>query len=353
MDNAAVRRPWHNPARVIDALRAANRFPILPVAIVLIVLVIPAAFAQFLAAHDPIQSDLSNSLEPPGWMGSKVNSKTVVQRVSDGKTEISINNARRLVEGTARGQALELSGDLKLGDEVQIVQRASGSWTRPLGTDKQGRDLLSRMIYGARVSLIVSLTVIAIAGSLGTALGIVAGYFGGWVDYLISRIIDVALAVPAILVALVLVVVVGPGMKVLIGIISGLLWSQYARLVRGETLTIMTQDYISRARVAGSSHVRIMLRHVLPNVINNLIVLATLQVGFVIIIESSLSFIGAGIPRPTPSWGSITADGRALIIETAWWVSLFPGLAIVLTVLSVNLLGDWLRDKLDPKLRQI
>ena len=353
MDSPAISRPWYTPSRMVNAFRTANRFPIIPLVIVLIMLVVPAAFAPYLAAHDPIESDLSNSLEPPGWMGSKVSSKTVVQRVSDGRTEISINNARRLVEGTARGQALELSDELKIGDEVQIVQRASGSWTRPLGTDKQGRDLLSRMIYGARVSLIVSLTVIAIAGSLGTALGIIAGYFGGWVDYLISRTIDVALAVPAILVALVLVVVVGPGMTILIGIISGLLWSQYARLVRGETLTIMTQDYISRARVAGSSHFRIMLRHVFPNVFNNLIVLATLQVGFVIIIESSLSFIGAGIPRPTPSWGSITADGRALIIETAWWVSLFPGLAIVLTVLSVNLLGDWLRDKLDPKLRQI
>ena len=198
---------------------------------------------------------------------------------------------------------------------------------------------MSRIIKGAQISLLVSVVVIAISGVIGTVLGIMASYFGGWVDYLISRIIDVAMALPVILIALVLVVVVGPGLKVLVIVITGVLWSRYARLVRGETLSIMSQDFINLARVAGSSHLYIMARHVFPNVFNSLIVLATLQVGYVIIIESALSFIGVGIPRPTPSWGSIVADGRDLIIQAAWWVSLFPGLAIVLTVLSVNLVG--------------
>ena len=167
------------------------------------------------------------------------------------------------------------------------------------------------------------------------------------------RLIDIFMALPGILILLVLVVVIGPGLTALIAVISGLLWSRYARLVRGEVLSIKTQDYIAKARVTGSSHIRIMIKHIFPNVFNSLVILATLQVGYVIIIESSASFLGAGIPRPTPSWGAIVADGRDLIVQAAWWISLFSGLAIVMTVLSVNLVGDWLRDKLDPKLRQI
>ena len=273
--------------------------------------------------------------------------------MSDRRVEIKLEDARQLKVGTDVGQTPSLSADLAVGDIVEIVVRPAGSWSRPLGTDKLGRDLLSRIIKGAQISLLVSVVVIVISGVLGTILGIMASYFGGWVDYGISRIIDIAMALPVILIALVLVVVVGPGLKVLVIVISAILWSRYARLVRGETLSIMSQDFISLARVAGSSHLYIMARHVFPNVFNSLIVLATLQVGYVIIIESALSFIGVGIPRPTPSWGAIVADGRDLIIQAAWWVSLFPGLAIVLTVLSVNLVGDWLRDKLDPKLRQV
>jgi len=286
-------------------------------------------------------------------MGPTLTTLTVVETVKDSTTEVSLANARRLKEGSALGETPHLKPDLAVGQQVQVIKKPGGGWERPLGTDKLGRDILTRMIYGARISLMVSLVVIAIAGVVGTTLGIMAAYFGGWTDYFISRVIDIAMSLPAILIALVLVVVVGPGIKVLIGIIAGVLWVQYARLVRGETLGIMSRDYIARARVAGCSHLRIMARHVFPNVFNSLIVLATLQIGFVIIIEASLSFLGVGIPRPTPSWGSIVADGRDLIIQTAWWVSLFPGLALVLTVLSVNLVGDWLRDKLDPKLRQL
>ncbi|MYC36298.1 MAG: ABC transporter permease [Chloroflexi bacterium] len=318
-----------------------------------LVLIIPAIFADLIVPHDPIASDLSHRLEPPAWVGPKVVTKTVVDQRQDRRVELTLEDARNLKVGTAVGQTPSLSGDLAVGDTVEIIERPGGAWNRPLGTDKLGRDLLSRIIKGAQISLLVSVVVIAISGVIGTVLGIMASYFGGWVDYLISRIIDVAMALPVILIALVLVVVVGPGLKVLVIVITGVLWSRYARLVRGETLSIMSQDFINLARVAGSSHLYVMARHVFPNVFNSLIVLATLQVGYVIIIESALSFIGVGIPRPTPSWGSIVADGRDLIIQAAWWVSLFPGLAIVLTVLSVNLVGDWLRDRLDPRLRQI
>ena len=251
------------------------------------------------------------------------------------------------------GAANVYEGGFLVGDQIQVVYSVQGDWAYPFGRDQLGRGLLTRMIHGARVSLLISLAVISIAGVIGTLLGVIAGYYGGAVDYVISRLIDIAMALPPILVALVLVIVVGQGMGVLIAIIVGFLWSQYARLVRGETLSIVQQDYVARARVAGAPGWRIMARHVLPNVFNSLIIIATLQIGYVIIIESSLSFLGLGIPPPTPSWGSIVADGKDLIIKTGWWVSLFPGLAIALTVLSVNLLGDWLRDKLDPKLRQV
>jgi peptide/nickel transport system permease protein len=347
------RRIRHAPITAGRTIKQARRYPILPLLVILVVLIIPAAFANLLAPHDPIKADLSHRLEPPAWTGPKLNTKTVVEDAQDSRTQLTLASAKLLKEGPAVGQTPKLNPDLAVGDTVQINDKVGGSWARPFGTDKLGRDLLSRMIYGARISLIVSLVVIAISGVVGASLGMMAAYFGGWVDYLISRVVDIAMALPAILIALVLVVVVGPGIKVLIGVIVGILWSTYARLIRAETLAIMSQDYIARARVTGSSHFRIITRHIFPNITNTLIVLATLQLGYVIIIESALSFLGVGIPRPTPSWGSIVADGRDLIIQTAWWVSFFSGLAIMLTVLSANLLGDWLRDKLDPKLRQI
>jgi len=212
--------------------------------------------------------------------------------------------------------------------------------------------VLSRIIYGARVSLRVSIEGILVSGFIGTALGLISGYFGGRVDALIMRLVDISLGLPIILVALVFVSALGPSFSTVIAVISILLWARYARQVRGETLSIKERDFIARARVAGASHFRIMFRYILPNVVNTLIVLATLQVGFVIIFESSLSFLGAGIPRPTPAWGLMVADGRELIV-TAWWISMFPGIAIMLTVLSFNLVGDWLRDHLDPKLKNI
>src|SRR6266567_4247786 len=209
-----------------------------------------------------------------------------------------------------------------------------------------------RQFPGMAMAIRVSIEAIVVSGFIGTALGLISGYFGGKVDALIMRLVDISLGLPIILVALVFVAALGPSFSTVIALITILLWARYARQVRGETLSIKERDFVARARVAGASHFRIMFRYLLPNVVNTLIVLATLQVGFVILLESSLSFLGAGIPRPTPAWGLMVADGRELIV-TAWWISMFPGLAIMLTVLSVNLLGDWLRDHLDPKLKNI
>ncbi len=292
------RDPWYMaPLRLLRAIFQVRQFPGVAMAILVFLLVIPGIFAEWIAPHDPIKGSLALRLKPPMW-------------------------------------------------------EKGGSITYPLGTDKVGRDVLSRIIYGARVSLRVSIEAIVVSGFIGTALGLISGYFGGKVDALIMRLVDISLGLPIILVALVFVAALGPSLTTVIALITILLWARYARQVRGETLSIKERDFIARARVAGASHFRIMFRYLLPNVVNTLIVLATLQVGFVIIFESSLSFLGAGIPRPTPAWGLMVADGRELIV-TAWWISMFPGLAIMLTVLSFNLVGDWLRDHLDPKLKNI
>jgi peptide/nickel transport system permease protein len=227
-----------------------------------------------------------------------------------------------------------------------------GSTAHFLGTDLIGRDVLSRVFYGARVSLSVSLIVIFITSSIGTMLGIIAGYLGGRADTVLMRITDVSLAIPQILIALLLAVVLGPSFKTVVLAISILGWAPYARLIRGEVLKLREADFIAQARIIGSSSLRIMIKHIFPNVVNPLIVIATMSVGLVILMESALSYLGAGIPPPTPSWGSMVSDGRNLI-EKAWWISFFPGLAIGLVVLSGNFLGDWIRDKLDPRLRQL
>ena len=212
--------------------------------------------------------------------------------------------------------------------------------------------MLTRVIYGARVSLVVAVISIILAGCVGTTLGLMAGYFGGNLDHLIMRLVDVCISIPAILLALVLSIALGPSFQTVIIVIVAIFWSRYARLIRGETLAIKNRDYIARAKVAGASNSRIIARHIFPNVVNTIVVLATLEVGQVILLEASLSFLGAGLSRPTPAWGLMVAEGRELLI-TAWWVAFFPGLGILLAVMSMNLLGDWLRDKLDPKLRNV
>ncbi|MDQ3829126.1 MAG: ABC transporter permease [Candidatus Tectomicrobia bacterium] len=227
-----------------------------------------------------------------------------------------------------------------------------GSLSHPLGTDPMGRDLLTRMIYGARVSLLVAVLALLAGGGIGAALGLIAGYYGGRLDALIMRVADTTLAFPIILFAILFVVVLGGSLATTVFAVALVLWARYARVIRGEILSLRERDFVAQARIAGCSSRRIMLIHLFPNILNTLVVLLSLQVGWVIIVEASLSFLGAGIPPPTPTWGSMIAEGRDYI-ATAWWVSFFPGLAILATVLSFNLFGDWLRDALDPKLRQL
>ena len=297
LESSARTLPGYAAPWALDGWNKLKRYPLFALAILLFLLVIPAVFAPWVAPHDPFQGSLSHRLMPPAWQ-----------------------------EG--------------------------GSSEYLLGTDKLGRDMLSRIIYGARVSLTVSLIAIVVGGVIGTVLGLMSGYFGRRTDVVIMRLVDISLSLPTILLALVLVAAVGPSFGTVITVLIVLLWARYARLVRGETLALKELDFIARARVAGASPTRIMVKYLFPNVVNSLVVLATLQVGYVILLESSLSFLGAGLPRAEPAWGVMVSDGRELIV-TAWWVSMFPGIAIMLTVLSLNLLGDWLRDHLDPKLRNL
>ena len=227
-----------------------------------------------------------------------------------------------------------------------------GSTKYILGTDAFGRDILSRLIYGARVSLIVAALALTAGGGVGLVIGILAGYMGGVVDSILMRLVDAAFTFPAILFALLLAVTMGQGLGTLVIAISLLLWASFARVIRGEVLVLKQRDFVALAKVRGCSELRIMLTHILPNVLNTFMVLVTLNIGVVIIAEAALSFLGAGIPPPTPTWGLMVSEGRGRIAE-AWWVSLIPGLAITALVLSVNLFGDWLRDRLDPRLRQL
>jgi peptide/nickel transport system permease protein len=263
---------------------------------IITVMVVMAVFAPVLAPYSPIDQTLRDKLLPPFW-----------------------------VDG--------------------------GSMAHVLGTDAFGRDILSRLIFGARVSLIVALLALTAGGGIGLIVGIVAGYFGGVIDSVLMRLVDAAFTFPAILFALLLAVTMGQGLPTLVLAISLLLWASFARIIRGEVLALKQRDFVALARVRGCSAPRIMLTHILPNVLNTFMVLVTLNVGVVIIAEASLSFLGAGVPPPTPTWGLMISEGRGRIAD-AWWMSIIPGTAITLLVLSVNQFGDWLRDWLDPRLRQ-
>lgn len=229
---------------------------------------------------------------------------------------------------------------------------SGGSLAHLLGTDTLGRDVLSRMIYGARMSLLVVAVALSAGAALGVTLGMLSGYVGGRLDDIIMRAADVTMTFPAIFVALLLAITMGPGFQTVIIAVGFVLWARFARLVRGEVLTVKERDYIAQAKVAGAPVYAIMLRHLLPNIMNTVMVLVSLEVGTVIIMEASLSFVGAGIPPPNATWGSIVSDGRSYI-STAWWISTFPGAAIAAVVLAFNLFGDWIRYTFDPKLRQL
>ncbi len=294
VDNAAIQPVRTSTSRkVLSSLKGAPLIPLFIIA----VFIISAIFADLLTFHDAYKVSLPDRLIPPFWQ--------------DG-----------------------------------------GTLSHPLGTDPLGRDVLTRIIYGTRVSIIIAGAALTIGGGFGTLVGLTAGFYGGKIDTLLMRLADITLAFPLILFAILLVMVIGPSMMNVIVAISLVLWARYARVIRGEVLGLMQRDFIARARVSGASDWRIMIRHLLPNVMPTLIVLLTLQVGWVIIVEASLSFLGAGIPPPTPAWGSMLADGREYV-STAWWVTTSPGIAIMLVVLAFNLSGDWLRERLDPKQRSI
>ena len=273
-----------------------RRLPIIPLSIIG-VFVLMAILAPVLSPADPHSQSLRNRFKPPVWM-----------------------------EG--------------------------GTTAHLLGTDRLGRDMLARIIWGSRVSLAAGVVTVLLASAFGAAVGLVAGYYGGRTDAALMRVTDATMSFPVILLALILAVTVGPSFTNVVVAIAVILWARYARVIRGQVLTLMGLDFIAQARIAGAGAWRIITRHLVPNTMNTLVVLVTLQVGYVIIVEASLSFLGAGIPPPTPAWGSMIAEGREFV-TSAWWVSGLPGLAILLVVLAFNLLGDWLRDTLDPKLRQL
>ncbi len=285
---------WYRGAGKIGYV--LRRWPVFPIAIVL-TLIISAIFAPLISPHDPELNSLRDRNDEPIWM--------------DGS-----------------------SGDFLLG------------------ADPLGRDVLSRIIHGARVSLMVAAVAISAGLTIGTTLGLIAGYVGGVVDEIIMRLLDMNAAIPFLLLALIVVIVIGQSLTTLMIVLALSGWGGPARLVRGQTLQLRTLGYVEQAQISGASTPRILYKHILPGVQNTIVVVATLEVGSVILAESILSFLGAGVPPPTPAWGLMIAEGRDYL-GTAWWVSFFPGVAIFLTVLAFNFMGDWLRDRWDPRLRQL
>src|SRR5246127_1580125 len=279
----SVGLPWTSVVR---------QLPMLPLAI-LVPFILVALFANYIAPYDPTEPIPGAKIfEPPFWM-------------------------------------------------------QGGSAHALLGTDFQGRDVLSRLLFGARVSLIVGVTGTIVAGGIGTSMGILSGYLGGWVDQVIMRVTDAWLALPAIVFAIFLATMVGPSMWNIIIILGLVYWTRYARVIRGEVLSLREREFVRLAKIAGPSRTRIILRHILPNVLNSTMVLASLTVGVVIIAEASLSFLGVGVPPPQPAWGLMLSEARPTLMAGQWWLTVFPGVCILLIVLATQLFGDWLRVRLD------
>lgn len=282
---------WRKVASVLQ------RVPIFPL-LILATLIFTAVAADFLAPHNPEVGNLRYRYRPPVWQDK-------------------------------------------------------GSWEYVLGTDHMGRDILSRLIFGARISLLVGVTASIFAGTLGTTLGIMSGFRGGWVDQVIMRLTDAWLALPGVTFAILFAVLMQPGKWNIILILGLVYWTRYARVIRGEVLSLKERDYVRLATVAGCSRAKIMWTHILPNVANSAIVIATLQIGVSIITEATLSFLGVGVAPPEPAWGLMLAEGKSGLMAGYWWLSVLPGLCIMLVVLSANLLGDWFRVWSDPQLRQL
>lgn len=238
---------------------------------------------------------------------------------------------------------------LRLAEPLDEARRGGTFW---LGSDALGRDVLSRLLYGARISLLVGVCAIAVGGTIGVTAGLVSGYFGGWIDDVIMRLGDIQLAFPFILLAIMFLVVLGPGVMNLILVLGIGQWVTYARIVRGQTLSLREKEYVEAARALGDSTASIIFRTILPNIVAPLTVIASFNVASVILAEAALSFLGLGVPPSVPTWGSMLAESREQLIANKWWLAIFPGLAIVLTVLSFNIMGDWLRDFLDPRLKE-
>ena len=289
-------RPSGTDADWARRWREIRRWPLIPGGIILLLAVL-AIFAPLISPHGPTKATLRDRRTPPSWQ-----------------------------EG--------------------------GSSKYILGADLQGRDILSRVIHGTRISLTIAGLAITLGMIFGTLYGLISGYLGGWVDEILMRILEVFLAIPLLLVALAIVVVFGASFTTIVGILILFSWVPFARQVRGEVLFLKELDYVALAKVAGASTPRILLRHMLPGVMNTVTVVVTLHIGSLILTESVLSFLGAGIPPPTPAWGAMVADGKNYL-ATSWWIAFFPGMAIFVTVIAFNFLGDWLSDTLDPRLRQL
>jgi peptide/nickel transport system permease protein len=264
--------------------------------LILLGLVVTALLSPYVAPHNPLRERLIDRLLPPAWV-------------------------------------------------------EDGEWRYLLGTDHLGRDLVSRIIYGSRVSLVVGVTAVAIGGALGIALGVAAGFLGGQTDEVIMAVADMQLAFPTILFAIAIIAVLGPSFINLVIVIGISGWVTYARIARGQVLSVREKEFVEAIRAQGGSQWRIVWRHILPNILSPLIVVATLDLARTIILESTLSFLGLGIQPPTPSWGGMLSDGREYLLS-AWWIATFPGVALMLTALSFNRLGDWVRDLTDPRLRR-
>src|SRR5246127_962721 len=285
----SVGLPWTSVVR---------QLPVLPLAI-LVPFVLVALFANYVAPYDPTEPiPGARIFEPPFWM-------------------------------------------------------QGGSVHALLGTDFQARDVLSRLLFGARVSLIVGVTGTIVAGSIGTSMGILAGYLGGWVDQVIMRLTDAWLALPGLVFAIFLATMLGPSMWNIVIILGAVYWPRYARVIRGEVLSLREREFVKLAEIAGGSRTRVIFRHILPNVLNPTMVLARLTIGVGLIAEASLSFLGVGVPPPEPAWGSMLSEARSTLMVGNWWLTVFPGLCILLVVLATQLLGDWLRVRLDPQLRNM